>query len=170
MSTATADAAFEHDLASNLRCMRKRLGMSQDELAQRVGLNRGNIASYEKGSAEPKLCNLLRLSHFLGVSIHDLTRSDLSCENRYRQAYASYLRLNNEEAAELTDFESASVELRGVYEGIVRCHGFVHRQHPDLGPDARLIDAHFTQLREVTEELLRKQAELQAFVKARLRA
>ena len=170
MDTATAAVALEHDLASNLRCMRKRLGMSQDELAQKVGLNRGNIASYEKGSAEPKLCNLLRLSHFLGVSIHDLTRSDLSCEDRYRQAYASYLRLNNEEVAELQDFEAAGEELRGVYEGIVRCHAFVHKQTGDLSADARMIDAHFTQLRQVTEELLRKQGELQAFVRARLKA
>ena len=150
--------------------MRKRLGMSQDELAQNVGLNRGNIASYEKGSAEPKLCNLLRLSHFLGVSIHDLTRSDLSCEDRYRRAYASYLRLNNEEAAELQDFERSREDLRGVYEGIARCHAFVHEQSTELSPDARLIDAQFTQLRQVTEELLRKQAELQAFVQARLKA
>lgn len=169
MSTTTDVPAIDHSLAGNLRCMRKRLGLSQDELAQRVGLNRGNIASYEKGSAEPKLCNLLRLSHFLGVSIHDLTRSDLSCERRYKRAYSSYLRLNNEEAAELQDFERANGELREVYEGIEKCHAFVHRQTAELGTDARVIDAQYTQLRQVTAELLRKQDELLAFVKARLK-
>ena len=169
MSLTSAVPAVDHDLANNLRCMRKRLGLSQDELAQRVGLNRGNIASYEKGSAEPKLCNLLRLSHFLGVSIHDLTRSDLSCERRYKQAYASYLRLNNEETAELQDFERATAELRDVYEGITKCHAFVHRQAGELGADARVIDAQYMQLEQVTQELLRKQGELMAFVKARMK-
>lgn len=169
MSPATVVPAIEHSLAGNLRCMRKRLGLSQDELAQHVGLNRGNIASYEKGSAEPKLCNLLRLSHFLGVSIHDLTRSDLSCDRRYKQAYASYLRLNNEEAAELQDFERANAELRDVYEGIERCHAFAHRRSTDMDADARVIDAQYTQLQQVTAELLRKQDELLAFVRARLK-
>ena len=170
MSLTSAVPAVEHDLANNLRCMRKRLGLSQDELAQRVGLNRGNIASYEKGSAEPKLCNLLRLSHFLGVSIHDLTRSDLSCERRYKQAYASYLRLNNEETAELQDFERATAELREVYDGIAKCHAFARRQAGELSSDARVIDAQYTQLQQVTAELLRRQDELLAFVKARMKA
>ena len=65
-------------LNQNIRFLRKRLSLSQEELANRVGLNRGNIASYENGTAEPRICNLLKLSTLFGISIMDITQKDLS--------------------------------------------------------------------------------------------
>ncbi len=170
MNLSPNDSVSEHDLAMNLRCLRKRLAISQEELAQRVGLNRGNIASYEKGSAEPKLCNLLRLSHLFGVSIHDLTRRDLSCDNNYQQATSSYLRLNSEEASMLKDFERESTELKEVRTGIVRCHAYILQKNQPLEGDARAIDAQFTQLAQVSEEMCRRYEQLLAFVKARIKS
>jgi transcriptional regulator with XRE-family HTH domain len=63
-------------LADNIRILRKSRNWSQEELAKQVGLNRGNIASYEKGTAEPKLCNLLKIAQLFGVSILDLMESE----------------------------------------------------------------------------------------------
>lgn len=65
-------------LSQNIRYLRKRQELSQEELALRVGLNRGNIASYENGTAEPKICNLLKLAQIFGISVTDLTQKDLS--------------------------------------------------------------------------------------------
>jgi transcriptional regulator with XRE-family HTH domain len=64
-------------LPQNLRNLRKRMNLSQEQFAKRIGLNRGNIASYEKGTAEPKICNLLKMANLFGVSILDLTARDL---------------------------------------------------------------------------------------------
>lgn len=64
-------------LSANIRTLRRKHGMSQEELARMIGLNRGNIASYENGTAEPKICNLLKLSRVFGVSILDLTAKNL---------------------------------------------------------------------------------------------
>ena len=166
-AAATPDTSA---LAHNMRCLRKRMGVSQEDLARRVGLNRGNIASYEKGTAEPKLCNLLKLSHLFGVSIHDLTRRDLSCEQTFKRAYTNYLRLNSEEAAALQDFDRQAGELRDVFDGINRCYDFaVRRGGAELDPQARMLDGQFTQLRHLTEELLRAHGELLDFVKCRLK-
>lgn len=49
-------------LALNLRLLRKKFQWSQEEFANRVGLNRGNIASYENGATEPKIYSLLKMS------------------------------------------------------------------------------------------------------------
>jgi len=152
-----------------MRCLRKRAGLSQEDLAGRVGLNRGNIASYEKGTAEPKLCNLLRLSQFFGVSIHDLTRRDMSCEKSYATAYKNFLRLNSEEAAALQDFETQAAELKDVYQGIARCYEFLTRKGPTEDPHLRMLDGQFTQLRHLTEETLRTHRDLLDFVKCRLK-
>lgn len=64
-------------IATNLRVLRRASGWSQTELAERVGLNRGNIASYESGNAEPSICKLLRISSLFDVSTRDFTRRDL---------------------------------------------------------------------------------------------
>ncbi len=161
--------AAPHSLADNMRCLRKRVGISQEELAHRVGLNRGNIASYEKGTAEPKLCNLLRLSDFFGVSIHDFTQRDLSCEQTFASAYKNYLRLNSEEAVALQDFEVKACEFTEVYEGVVRCYDFLVKQEAEPELRVRMADAQFAQLRHLTEAALRAQRELLAFVKCRLK-
>ncbi len=75
-------------LHKNIRFLRKQIGLSQEELALSIGLNRGNIASYENGSAEPKVCNLLRISNLFKVSICDLAKRDLSEDNNFRAKVA----------------------------------------------------------------------------------
>lgn len=158
-----------HALASNMRHMRKRLGYSQEDLAQQVGLNRGNIASYEKGTAEPKLCNLLKFSQLFGVSIHDLTNRDLSCDCTYKTAFTNYLRLNSEEAAALADFNAQAEEFGDVFQGITRCYDFSIKKNGDSHPDARMIEGQFGQLQHLTQEVLRAHAQLLDFVKCRLK-
>lgn len=67
-----------HYLASNLRHLRRVAKLSQQGLADQIGLNRGNIASYEKGSAEPNLTNLLKISRFFSIDLYELLEEDLS--------------------------------------------------------------------------------------------
>ena len=170
MEVQPSSSTTTHALSDNMRCMRKRLGLSQGDLAKRVGLNRGNIASYEKGTAEPKLCNLLRLSSFFGVSIHDLTRRDLGCDTTYERAFKNFLRLNSEEAAALKDFDQQAAEMQAVYEGIGRCYDFAARtREGEATTHTRMLDGQFNQLRHLTEQLLRNQRELLDFVQCRLK-
>jgi len=161
--------SVSHALSSNMRHMRKRLGLSQEDLAQQVGLNRGNIASYEKGTAEPKLSNLLKFSHLFGVSIRDLTNRDLSCDCTYKTAFTNYLRLNSEEAAALADFNTQAEEFGDVFQGITRCYDFSSKSKTDEVPDARVLEGQFGQLQHLTKEVLRAHAQLLDFVKCRLK-
>ena len=62
----------------NLRYLRKLAGLSQQALAKNVDLNRGNIASYEKGAAEPNIANLLKITRFFKVDLVDFLDRDLS--------------------------------------------------------------------------------------------
>lgn len=170
MEMPTSRTPTTHALAGNMRCMRKRLGLSQEDLAKRVGLNRGNIASYEKGTAEPKLCNLLRISSLFGVSVHDLTRRDLGCDTTYREAFKNFLRLNSEEAAALNDFDQQSAEMADVFAGIQRCYDFMSSKRPaEVDDHTRMLDGQFSQLRHLTDELLRNHRALLEFVKCRLK-
>jgi transcriptional regulator with XRE-family HTH domain len=158
-----------HALASNMRHMRKRLGLSQEDLAQRIGLNRGNIASYEKGTAEPKLCNLLKFSQLFGVSIHDLTKRDLSCDCTYKTAYTNFVRLNSEEAAALQDFSTQADEFKDVFQGINRCYEFLSRKNGEVNAHGKMLAGQYDQLQHLTDEILRAHAHLLDFVTCRLK-
>ena len=51
-----------------LKMARIRAGLTQEELAEKVGISRGSIARYELGEMEPKLENLISLSEILDIS------------------------------------------------------------------------------------------------------
>lgn len=65
-------------IPQNLRYLRKLAELSQQALAEKVGLNRGNIASYEKGVAEPNTKNLLKIVRFFNIDVIDFVEKDLA--------------------------------------------------------------------------------------------
>lgn len=65
-------------IASNIRYLRQRSGISQEKLAADLGMNRGNIASYEGGKALPGAERLLKLAEYFGVEVADFINRDLS--------------------------------------------------------------------------------------------
>jgi transcriptional regulator with XRE-family HTH domain len=68
-------------IGKNLRYLRQQAKLSQQNLARELGLNRGNIASYEKGGSEPNTANLLKITRFFGVDVVDFVEQDLSETN-----------------------------------------------------------------------------------------
>ena len=52
--------------------LRKRLNLSQEELAERCGVHRTYIGTIERGEKSPTLNTIEKLANGLNVSIHDL--------------------------------------------------------------------------------------------------
>ena len=148
-------------LDKNIRYLRKQKSWSQEELATKIGLNRGNIASYEKGTAEPKICNLLKLAHVFGVTILDITGKDLRLDSTTLLMNENG---NNSIAAmkiELLDKYIEKVEeLETVVNSIYNCHCFKLKQIDELPKDYQAIVTHFEQMHEVTHSLLDSHKEL----------
>ncbi len=63
--------------ASNLKFLRKQKGFTQEMLADKLGINRAMIGSYEEDRAEPKFELLQRMAYLFKVSIHDMIDADL---------------------------------------------------------------------------------------------
>jgi len=55
--------------AKNIKNLRKELGMTQTELANKIFINKSMISSYEKGARMPSLDALVALAETLNVSI-----------------------------------------------------------------------------------------------------
>jgi len=65
-------------LGLNIKYLRKVKDLTQDQLADKIGVNRAMIGSYEEGRAIPKLQALQTLSHYFNVSIDGLVNTHLS--------------------------------------------------------------------------------------------
>lgn len=155
-------------LNRNIKCLRKKLQLSQEELALRVGLNRGNIASYENGTAEPKICNLLKFSTLFGVSIVDLTQKDLSENDSYDVANAQFLEMSNTDKVQLNQFSKKAEEITEYIESLHCCHQFKTRALNDLPKDVQVILMQFEQLYEASQMLSRNHKALIDFIKCKL--
>lgn len=143
-------------LQQNLRCLRKKLNLSQEELAGRLGLNRGNIASYENGSAEPKICNLLKISGLFGVSVLDLTQRDLSQEIHLLEAQDNFQRNTPGDKPVLTEFFRQAEELEQLFNSIFTCQQFQAKKVEPLPRELQFMQMNFEQLFESTTALLQQ--------------
>jgi len=62
------------DFARNLKQLRSKLGLTQQELADRLGVGQATIASYEAGTRHPKLNQVEHIAEVLKASIKDLLK------------------------------------------------------------------------------------------------
>ncbi len=68
------------DIANRLVQLRKEHHLSQEELAERLGLSRQAVSKWERAEASPDTDNLILLSRLYGVSIDELLRTDVADE------------------------------------------------------------------------------------------
>ena len=59
-------------LSDNIQQLRKALGLSQEQLAEQVGVSRQSISKWETGQSVPELDKLLALSRIFGLSTDEL--------------------------------------------------------------------------------------------------
>lgn len=72
---------MENIIASNIKFLRKSKDLTQDQLADKIGVNRAMIGSYEEGRAIPKLQVLQALSHYFGVTLDTLVLNNVANTN-----------------------------------------------------------------------------------------
>ncbi len=69
---ARATGQLAEQLATNLVAARRRLHLSQDQLATRSGVSKGTIVQIEQGHANPSISSLCRIAVSLGISVEEL--------------------------------------------------------------------------------------------------
>ena len=63
---------MENKLAENIRSYRKGLGLTQEQLAERLGITLGAVSKWERGSSEPDLAYIMELAELFHVSVDAL--------------------------------------------------------------------------------------------------
>ena len=59
---------MKSELAEKIKELRKELGLTQHQLAQKLNVDRSTIAKYETDKIEPSIAMLITLVHFFNVS------------------------------------------------------------------------------------------------------
>lgn len=66
-------------LEEKLRLLRKQNGLSQEQLADKLGIARQTISKWETGQAVPELNGLILLSDLYGITIDRIVKEDDAC-------------------------------------------------------------------------------------------
>lgn len=63
-------------IGSNVRMVREAAGISQTELANRIGSNKSAVSRYENGTQKPSLDTLMRVADALSVDLIELMKEE----------------------------------------------------------------------------------------------
>lgn len=64
------------EVANRLVNLRKQMGLSQEQLAEKIGVSRQAVSKWERSEASPDTDNLILLARLYNVSLDDLLRTD----------------------------------------------------------------------------------------------
>ena len=67
-------------LSSNIKFLRKQRKLSQQQLADDLGVKRSNIAAYETKNVEPRLALIHEMAKYFEVALEDLVIADLKSD------------------------------------------------------------------------------------------
>lgn len=81
------------EFSEKLMCLRRGAGLSQEQLADRLGVTRQSVSKWESGTAMPELSKLIALSELFEVSIDYLVKDDLGEPGDNRDMGAGTIRL-----------------------------------------------------------------------------
>ncbi|MBB4080611.1 transcriptional regulator with XRE-family HTH domain [Lewinella aquimaris] len=147
-------------IASNLRLLRKQAGWSQTELAEKVGLNRGNIASYESGCAEPSICKLLRISNLFDITTRDFTRRDFNDPTELALARSTHHDERNDRRERFASYRERCNELGGLIDSSHHLFEYKRATLDKPCKEAEIYSAQYLQLLELSNQLMKEHRNL----------
>jgi len=71
-------------ISNNLKFLRKKIGLTQEQMAEQIGIKRSLLGAYEEGRADPRISNLLKFSEIFSLTVDQLIGMDLAAGNGIR--------------------------------------------------------------------------------------
>lgn len=101
--------------AEKIRQARKAAGLSQAQLAEKLGVTQNQISEYETGKRKPKLSTLLRIAEAMPGSFPDIVLGDdMALPNGFLEKIAD----KAEELAALPDPDAQREKLLSLYDSV----------------------------------------------------
>lgn len=142
-------------VGKNIRHLRREQQLSQCDLADKVGLKRGNIASYEKSAAEPKIYNVIKLADYFKVSICDFVKKDLSTGNIIEPIIEEVVEKPILVIKELERIQKECEEYDNMINGMKCYHSFRMNQIKEHTEDTKVLSNEVERLLSVVDSLMK---------------
>lgn len=65
-------------VSENIKYLRKKIGLTQEQFAERIEIKRSLVGAYEEGRADPRIGNLINMAKVFGTSVDILINKDVS--------------------------------------------------------------------------------------------
>ncbi|WP_235296135.1 helix-turn-helix domain-containing protein [Portibacter marinus] len=104
------------NFGANLKFLRRLNGISQGGFAERIGISRNSIASYENGMVEPNAENFLKICEYFGEKPLSMMVEDLSVRSN-GQSKNKPNNLKKYVFESFSEFLSQTNEITKVFEG-----------------------------------------------------
>lgn len=99
--------------AERLYRYRKNSGLSQDQLAEKIGVSRQAVSKWERGEASPDTDNLIALSEVYGVSLDELIKGKIEPDRKDTSDKKESAEAEKEKQSENNSFfEDGGVHIR----------------------------------------------------------
>ena len=76
------------EIGQKLKEKRTALGLSQEQLAEQLGITRQTVANWEKGKTSPDIASVQKLSALYSVSLDELLKEDTSMRKHVEESAA----------------------------------------------------------------------------------
>ncbi|MBK8365822.1 MAG: helix-turn-helix domain-containing protein [Bacteroidetes bacterium] len=106
---------------SNLKFLRLQKGLSQEQMAESLGITRSRLGAYEENRNEPSIDLLITISDFFHIAVDALVRGDLTKTNldglmkigKNRMLFPVVIDEDGRDAVELVPLKASAGYLRG---------------------------------------------------------
>lgn len=106
------------EIADRLIKLRKKHGLSQEELAEKLGLSRQAVSKWERAEASPDTDNLICLAKLYGVSLDELLSTDDDVETIVKEQVKPEEKEEKGDSIVLTDNDGSKVIIK---DNHIRC-------------------------------------------------
>ncbi|QSE96845.1 XRE family transcriptional regulator [Fulvivirga lutea] len=110
-------------ISDNIKFLRKKIGLTQEQFAERIGIKRSLVGAYEEGRADPRITNLINMAQVFGTSVDilinknvmKLSEAELNTSNykRGKEVLAITVDSDQRENIELVPQKAAAGYLNG---------------------------------------------------------
>lgn len=93
----------------NLRYLREKNTLTQEEIAQLFGLKNSTWSNYENGVSEPSISGLLHISNFFGIMVDELLRADIALQEGHAVKQRRHKRYVMNDATAIVEEQSPAL-------------------------------------------------------------
>uniref|UniRef100_UPI004049D7EB XRE family transcriptional regulator n=1 Tax=Fulvivirga sp. TaxID=1931237 RepID=UPI004049D7EB len=98
-------------VSDNIKYLRKKIGLTQEQFAERIGIKRSLVGAYEEGRADPRISNLINMADVFGTSVDILINKDVSRLNESELVVSKYKRGKEVLAITVDENQRENIEL-----------------------------------------------------------